>query len=87
MKPLPPTPLTVKQASAILGYSKDYVYDLIKTRQISFIESGITRRIPVAAIEEFFAKNTIPALDPLSPVARRASRMKAMRQRLPSASQ
>jgi excisionase family DNA binding protein len=61
MNPLPPTPLTVKQAAAALGYSIGTVYNLIKYGHIEAICYGKTKRIPVAAVQRFIEKYTEPA--------------------------
>jgi excisionase family DNA binding protein len=53
----------VKQAAAALGYSRQYVYFLMEHREITFIQCGTTKRIPISSIEEFIAKNTVPARD------------------------
>lgn len=53
LRPIAPLLLTPEQAAASLGISRTKVYELIGTGQLESVRIGTSRRIAVAALEEF----------------------------------
>ncbi len=48
--------LTIDEAAAALSLGRTYCYDLVMRNQIASIKLGRKRRIPVAALHEFVAR-------------------------------
>jgi excisionase family DNA binding protein len=60
-KPVPaPAPmrllLTIPEAAASLGVSRSLIYELVHIGTITTIKIGRSRRVPVAALENFIAR-------------------------------
>lgn len=62
---VPKVLLTVEEAAAAMGLGRTYVYELVMRREIRSVKLGRKRRIPVAALDEFVARQ-------LGPLAREA---------------
>lgn len=48
--------LSVDEAAAMMSIGRNLVYDLVMRRQIASIKLRRSRRIPVAALQEFVAR-------------------------------
>lgn len=48
--------LTIDEAAAALNMGRTYVYDMVMRRQIRSLKLGRKRRIPVAALHDFVAR-------------------------------
>jgi len=48
--------LTIPEAAASLGISRSLVYELVQMGTIATIKIGRSRRVPVAALEDFIAQ-------------------------------
>jgi excisionase family DNA binding protein len=48
--------LTIPEAAASLGVSRSLVYELVQVGTITTIKIGRSRRVPVAALEDFIAQ-------------------------------
>lgn len=48
--------LSVDEAAAMMSIGRNLVYDLVMRRQIASVKLGRSRRIPVAALQEFVAR-------------------------------
>jgi excisionase family DNA binding protein len=48
--------LTIPEAAASLGVSRSLVYELVQVGTIVTIKIGRSRRVPVAALEDFIAQ-------------------------------
>ena len=53
VRPMAPLLLTPEQAAAVLGICRTKVYELIGTGKLESVRIGTSRRIAVAALEEF----------------------------------
>ena len=51
--------LTVPEAAAALGASKNTVYELVRTRQIPHVRIGSRIRIPKAALEAWLERQAV----------------------------
>lgn len=48
--------LTIPEAAASLALSRSHVYELVQCGDITTIKVGRSRRVPIAALEEFVAR-------------------------------
>ncbi len=48
--------LTIEEAAQALSLGRTYCYDLVMRKQIASIKLGRKRRIPLAALHEFVAR-------------------------------
>jgi excisionase family DNA binding protein len=53
---LQPALLTVPEAMAALRLSRAAVYDLIRSRELTSVKIGRSRRVPVSAIAEYVTR-------------------------------
>jgi excisionase family DNA binding protein len=56
LRPIAPLLLTPEQAAASLGICRTKVYQLIGTGRLESVRIGTSRRIAVAALEEFIER-------------------------------
>ena len=56
--------LRVKEAAAQLRLSRATVYELMRTRQVSYVQIGRTRLIPAAAVAELIRRGTVEGAVP-----------------------
>ncbi len=51
--------LTVPEAAAMLGISRNFAYELVKRKELPAIEFGKRKLIPRAALEKMLAKDDL----------------------------
>jgi len=59
--PADPTPLVVnvKEAGRLLGIRLTKVYDLMRTRELSFVKIGRSTKIELAAIQDYINRQRV----------------------------
>jgi len=49
--------VSVKQAMAFANFSREYLYKLMRRRDLPYVQAGRVRRIPRRALIQFLARN------------------------------
>lgn len=53
---VPKVLLTVEEAAEAMGIGRTYVYELVMRREIRSVKLGRKRRIPLASLDEYVAR-------------------------------
>lgn len=59
-----PLLVRVEEAARLLSLSRSTIYEMMDTGELTSIRRGTARRIPVAALREWIARQTAPAPTP-----------------------
>jgi len=59
-------PLTIAEAAQALNLRRSSIYKLLKSKQLTAVKFGGTRRIPSSSVEHYFANAPVAEYAPLT---------------------
>ena len=61
--PMPPLLVRVEEAARMLSLSRSTIYEMMDCGELPSVRRGGARRIPLAALQAWVERQTIPAID------------------------